>query len=217
MRVTDQIINETARRAGVPVNMSLVDYLNKSQKDDFSDVFGTEASTNLAKKNSYEKLEKKAEELVKNAQAFLAEGQDSMFAKAKESGDYEEVYSQVEKLLDSYNATLKSLKGSSSTLDSYYSQMLKDAAGENSEALKTAGITIGKDGTLSIDKEKLKELDKESLEKLFGPSGTFTEKIAFLGERVADNAGANALSYSSKYNASGNSYAAFGSKYDIWG
>ena len=66
-------------------------------------------------------------------------------------------------------------------------------------------------------KEKLKELDKESLEKLFGPSGTFTEKIAFLGERVADNAGANALSYSSKYNASGNSYAAFGSKYDIWG
>ena len=55
MRVTDQIINETARRAGVPVNMSLVDYLNKSQKDDFSDVFGTEASTNLAKKNSYEK------------------------------------------------------------------------------------------------------------------------------------------------------------------
>ena len=99
MRVTDQIINETARRAGVPVNMSLVDYLNKSQKDDFSDVFGTEASTNLAKKNSYEKLEKKAEELAKNAQAFLAEGQDSMFAKAKESGDYEEVYSQVEKLL----------------------------------------------------------------------------------------------------------------------
>lgn len=217
MRVTDQIINETARRAGVPVNMSLVDFLNKSHKDDFSDVFGAEASTNLAKKNSYEKLEKTAEELARSAQAFLAEGQDSMFAKAKESGDYGEVYSQVEKLLESYNSTLKSLKSSSSALDGYYRQMLTEAASENSEALKTAGIAIGKDGTLSLDMEKLKELDKESLENLFGPSGTFTEKVAFLGERVADNAGANALSFSSKYNASGNSYAAIGNKYDIWG
>lgn len=217
MRVTDQIINETARRAGVPVNMSLVDFLNKSHKDDFSDVFGAEASTNLAKKNSYEKLEKTAEELARSAQAFLAEGQDSMFAKAKESGDYGEVYSQVEKLLESYNFTLKSLKSSSSALDGYYRQMLTEAASENSEALKTAGIAIGKDGTLSLDMEKLKELDKESLENLFGPSGTFTEKVAFLGERVADNAGANALSFSSKYNASGNSYASFGNKYDIWG
>ncbi len=217
MRVTDQIINETARRAGVPVNMSLVDFLNKNHKDDFSDVFGAEASTNLAKKNSYEKLEKTAEELARSAQAFMAEGQDSMFAKAKESGDYGEVYSQVEKLLESYNSTLKSLKSSSSALDGYYRQMLTEAASENSEALKTAGIAIGKDGTLSLDMEKLKELDKESLENLFGPSGTFTEKVAFLGERVADNAGANALSFSSKYNASGNSYASFGNKYDIWG
>lgn len=217
MRVTDQIINAAARRAGVPVNMSLVDYLNKSQKSDFQDVFGADANTDLARKKSYEKLEKAAEELAENAQAFLAEGQDSIFAKAKESGDYGEVYSQVEKLLESYNATVKSLKSSSSPLDGYYRQMLSDAAGEHSEALKTAGITIGKDGTLSIDKEKLKELDKESLEGLFGPSGTFTEKVAFLGERVSDNAGANALSFSSKYNASGNSYAVLGNKYDIWG
>ena len=89
--------------------------------------------------------------------------------------------------------------------------------GEHSEALKTAGITIGKDGTLSLDKNKLKEADVESLEKLFGPSGSFSEKVAFLGDRIADNAGANALSYSSKYNSNGNSYASLGNKYDIWG
>ncbi|MCI9174289.1 MAG: hypothetical protein HFH49_04970 [Lachnospiraceae bacterium] len=217
MRVTDQIMNATARKAGVPVNMSLVDYLNKSQKNSFEDVFGTSSAADLTKKKEYEKLEKTAEELAKSAQAFLAEGQDSMFAKAKESGDMEEIYSHVEKLLENYNDALKSLKSSSSPLDDYYRQMLGSAAGEQSEALKTAGITIGKDGTLSLDKEKLKETDLDSLEKLFGSSGSFSEKVAFLGERIADNAGANALSYSSKYNSKGNSYAALGNKYDIWG
>lgn len=217
MRITDQVMNATARKAGVPVNMSLVDYLNKNNKNSLEDMFGVDNSTNLAKKSSYEKLEKKAEELAQNAQAFLAEGQDSIFAKAKESGNYEELYSQVEKLLGSYNNTLKALKSNSSPLDDYYRQMLLEAAGENNEALKTAGITIGKDGTLSVDKEKLKAADMESLEKLFGPSGTFSEKTAFLGERIADNAGANALSYSSKYNSSGDSYAVLGNKYDIWG
>lgn len=217
MRVTDQIMNATARKAGVPVNMSLVDYLNKNQKNSLEDVFGVNAAADLTKKKGYEKLEKTAEELAKSAQAFLAEGQDSMFAKAKESGNHDEIYSHVEKLLENYNSVIKSLKSNASPLDDYYRQMLGDTAGENSEALKTAGITIGKDGTLSLDKEKLKEADLDSLEKLFGPAGSFSEKVAFLGERIADNAGANALSYSSKYNSNGNSYAAFGNKYDIWG
>ena len=217
MRITDQVMNATARKAGVPVNLSLVDYLNKSSKNSLEDMFGVGNSANPAKKSSYEKLEKKAEELAKNAQAFLAEGQDSIFAKAKESGDNEELCSQVEKLLASYNDTLKALKPSASPLDDYYRQMLKDAAEENSEALKAAGITMGKDGILHVDKNKLKETDVDSLEKLFGASGTFSEKAAFLGEQIADHAGANALSYSSKYNADGNSYAALGNKYDIWG
>ncbi len=205
MRVTDQIMNATARRAGVPVNMSLVNHLNKNQNS-LEDLFGNSAAADVTQKKEYEKQEKTAEELAKSAQAFLAEGQDSMFAKAKESGNMDEIHSHVEKLLENYNAVLKSLKSNASPLDDYYRQMLSGAAGEHSEALKTAGITIGKDGTLSLDKNKLKEADVESL-----------EKVAFLGDRIADNAGANALSYSSKYNSNGNSYASLGNKYDIWG
>lgn len=216
MRVTDQIMNETARKAGIPVQMSLVDFMNKNNKNSLEDVFGAEANTNLAQKGNYEKLEKAAEELAKNAEA-LANAQDSMFAKAKESGDTEEIVSHVEKLVEGYNSTLKLLKPGSSSLDDYYRQMLKDAAAEDSEALKAAGITIDKDGVLHVEKDTLKGADVDSLEKLFGATGTFSEKVAFLGGRIADNAGANALSFSSKYNASGNQYAAFGNKYDFWG
>lgn len=216
MRVTDQILNTTARRAGVPVNMSLVDYLNKNTNS-LEDMFGVDKNTNPLRKKNCEKLEKAAEELAQSAQAFLAEGQDSMFARAKESGNSEEIQKHVEKLLERYNSTLKDLKSGTSSMDYYYRKMLQDAAAENSEAFKTAGITIKKDGTLSVDKDKLKEADVDSLEKLFGASGTFTAKTAFLGEQIADNARANALSYSTKYNSGGNRYGFPGNKYEFWG
>ncbi len=215
MRVTDQILNATARRAGVPVNMSLVDYLNKNSNS-LEDIFGEDKTVNPVGKKNCEKLEKAAEELAQNVQAFLEEGQDSMFARAKESGSSEEIQKKVEKLLEHYNSTMKNLKSGDSSMDYYYRKMLQDVAGENSEALKTAGITIKKDGTLSLDKDKLKEADLDSLEKLFGPSGTFSDKVAFLGEQIADSARANSLSYSGKYNSSGNSYGLPGNKYEFW-
>ena len=107
MRVTDQIMNATARRAGVPVNMSLVNHLNKNQNS-LEDLFGNSAAADVTQKKEYEKQEKTAEELAKSAQAFLAEGQDSIFAKAKESGNMDEIHSHVEKLMENYNAVLKS-------------------------------------------------------------------------------------------------------------
>lgn len=219
MRVTDQILNATARRAGVPMNMSLVDYLNKNSGKDFLSALGEKnEAVDSGKKASYEKLGKAAEQLSQTAETFLAEGADSMFAKAKESGDKEEVCGQVEKLLERYNSTKKALKSAATPLNQYYSQKLQEAAEENSEALKNAGITIDKDGVLKVDKTKLKETDLDSLENLFGSEGTFSKKISYLGERIADNAQANAKSYSSQYNAKGsNAFAAFYNKYDFWG
>ncbi|MCI8484957.1 MAG: flagellar filament capping protein FliD [Lachnospiraceae bacterium] len=216
MRVTDQILNQTARKAGVPVSFALSDYLSSKSKNSLNGLEKNQEA-NLAKKNHYEKLEKTAEELAKSAQIFLAEGADSIFAKAKESGSNEEIYKHLDQWMENYNSTLKSLKNTASPLNNYYRQMLQDAASENSEALKNAGITIGKDGTLSVDKEKLHKTDRESLESLFGASGTFSKRVSYLGERVADNARANAKSYSNQYNAQGNDYSAFFNKYDFWG
>lgn len=216
MRVTDQILNQTARKAGVPVSFALSDYLSSKSKNSLN---GLEKNkeVNLAKKNHYEKLEKTAEELVKNAQVFLAEGADSIFAKAKESGSNEEIYQHLDQWMENYNSTLKALKTTATPLNNYYRQMLQETASENSEALKNAGITIGKDGTLSVDKEKLHKTDRDSLESLFGASGTFSKRVSYLGERIADNANANAKSYSNQYNAQGNDYSAFFNKYDFWG
>lgn len=76
------------------------------------------------------------------------------------------------------------------------------------------GITQKKDGTLSLDKNKLKETDADTLEQVLG--GSFTEKISFLADKVADNAKANAASASSQYNASGYNYFTESSRYNFW-
>ena len=219
MRVTDQILNATARRAGVPINMPLTDYLNKSYGNSLLEALGKKNEVvDTGKKKSYEKLEKTAEQLSQAAEAFLAEGQDSMFAKAKESGDKEEIYSHVEKMLEQYNNTMKALKSTATPLNQYYRQKLQEAAGANRESLKNAGITIDQNGVMKVDKTKLQETDLESLENLFGASGDFSKKMSYLGERIADNAGENAKSYSSQYNAQGsNFYGFYANKYDFWG
>ncbi len=217
MRVTDQILNVTARKAKLPVSYMSLQGWDSSSENSLLKAISKNNDKSQIHKNSYSKLEKTAEQLSQSVNIFMAEGSESMFAKAKESGSKEEIFEHVEKLVEHYNNTMKSLQSTGSPLDVYYHQALQETATNNSEALKNAGLTISKNGVISIDKDTLQASDLDSLETLFGASGTFSKKVSFLSERIADNAAANARSVSSQYNAMGNAYSAFFNKYDFWG
>ena len=105
--------------------------------------------------------------------------------------------------MDSYNSVLKSLKKSPSTLNNFYCSQLKSAASNNSTALKNAGVTIAKDGTISVDEDKLKSADISAIKKAFGESSDFSEKVSFVAEHIGANAQAGAASISSQYSANG--------------
>lgn len=224
MRITTQMLNESARRAGLPIhNNSLLNILNNdsSQSDLLSALSRkTNKASDILAKNNFEKLEKAAGQLQKKSEVFMAEGEDSLFEKIKKSGneaDKQTLYTDIEELVDLYNDTSKQLKSSSDGLNGYYYQMLKETAVENKEALGNIGITILKDGTLSLDKEKMKEADIDSIEKVLGAEGTFSAKTAFLADRIADNAQANAESITNQYNSDGNIYSSILNKYDFRG
>lgn len=225
MRVTTQMLNETARRAGLPLHQtSLLDYVNNSVGgtgnallDALNNSGSTSSAASLRQKNNYEKLEKSADELEKSAEVFLAEGEKSIFDKVKKDGNTEDLYKSVEALVKSYNNTMDNLKSASGTLNSYYRQMLKEAVTENEAALSEIGITLSKNGTLNLDKDKMKAAGVEAVEKALGTSSTFSEKAIFLAERISDNAGANAESLSNQYNSNGNTYSALQNKYDFRG
>lgn len=219
MRITTQMLNESARRAGLPINnTSLLNYINgNSSENTLLSALNKSSTVDSTKKSNYEKLEKAADQLLQDVNFFTAEGEKSVFAKARESENNEEIYDGAEALVESYNNTLNYLKADSSSLNIYYRQMLQEAVTGNKEALSSIGITISKDGTLEIDKDKLEAADTDSLEKVLGKSGTFSGKVAILAARIADNAEANAGSLSSQYSSTGSLYSALGSKYDFWG
>lgn len=219
MRVTTKMLYESARKAGLPGNqVSLLDYINKDNSQNaLINSLNKNSGVDTEKKSSFEKLEKAADQLLQKAEIFTTKGEKSVFSKARESGDNQQIYAGVEALVESYNNTIKSLKTASTTLNDYYRKMLQEAAAENSDALKSIGVTISKDGTAVIDRDKLKAADIDSLEKALGSSEGFAKKAAFLAGRISDNAKANADSLLNQYNSSGNTYSGMFNKYDFWG
>lgn len=218
MRITTQMLNESARQAGLPINnISLLNYINNdSSENTLLSALNKNSNSvaNTVKKSSYEKLDKASEQLLQKAETFTTQGEDSIFEKVQQSGSNQEIYDSVETLLQNYNNTLQNLKTTSTPLNDYYRQMLQQAATENKEALSSIGVTITKDSTATLDKDKLKSADIDSLKKVLG---TFSTKVAFLAARISDNAEANAKSLTSQYSSTGSLYSALSSKYNFWG
>jgi len=221
MRVTTQMVNQSARKAGLPINQnSLLNYINKDDAGSslLNSVSSSANSTiNKVTKNNYEKLEKVSGKLQEQASLLAATGEDSVFEQAKSSGDHTTVVSGIEKLVDTYNDTLSELKKGSGVLNSFYLQQLKELITNNADALKEAGITQAKDGSLSIDTAVLKSTDIDTLEDLFGNKGTLSNKLAFVAGKIQDNAAANIESISNQYTASGSLSSSSTNKYDLWG
>ncbi len=220
MRITTQMLNETARKTGIPINSgSLLNHLNNSSSDNslLNALSKSSSAADTKQKSDYQKLEKNADQLQKRADNLAATGESSLFAKAKESNDTEEVCKELQALVEDYNNTMKILQSTSGPLNDYYRQMLQEAAAGSSESLSGIGITVSKDGKMTVDSEKLKAADIDTLEAAMGAAGNFTSKVSFVAGRVSDNAEAGARSLTSQYGANGSLYTTSGSKYSFWG
>lgn len=221
MRITTTMLNATSRETGIPIGSgSMLDYVN--QNSNSANLLNAvhNKKTNVydtVNKKSYEKLGTAADSLSKSTEGFRAEDENNLFAKAKEAGDYKDVYEEIANLAEHYNNTLTTLKGATGALNNYYAVMLSEAAAEKKDVLAKVGIYIDKVGKMSVDAEKLKDADTEQLEKVFGRDSSFMEKLAFLSNRISDNAQSYASSMSNQYNAAGNTYSASSSRYDFLG
>ncbi len=217
MRISTQMFQATMRKAGLPINsMSLLDVIgNKStqRKNLLSNLDKTNTASKIQKR-SYQNLQESAEDLQQSADALSAK---KLYEDAKTSGDTKAICDQAEKLVKYYNSTIKSLKDTSKSapLNEYYRKTFTGLASNQKEALESIGITQGKDGSLTLDQDKLRQADVDTLEKVLG--GEFTSKISFLADRVSDNAKVNAGSVANQYNAWGNSYFTEANKYNFWG
>lgn len=222
MRITTQMINNTAKKTGIPVmQTSLLDYINK--KEDTADTLldavqsGQSQAVSTANRTKYEKLEKAAEELTAQAEKLADNSTEGIWQKAKASGDTSDICGVAEKLADKYNSLLSALEKSTDALDVFYRKSLKELAEQNSGELSAIGISVEDDGSLSVDSQKLLAASYEDLEKVFGADSEFTQHLSYVSGRIGNNATANLESMTSSYLANGTLTGSYTSKYDFLG
>ena len=113
----------------------VVDLLKKSSE--------TEKSSKITGKKSeeYDSVKKSASSLKASAAVLSETGEDSIFAKAEESGDYSDLISLIERFTGDYNSLLESLSDLDTDKSANYSKELKSIISGQSEALQIKAYT----------------------------------------------------------------------------
>lgn len=211
-RAATQMVSMSKRRAGLSSRRSsmLSSVRNKRSGiqtgSSWMDVMNANSGTRLAR-GSHERLQKASSSLVKQT-GLLAEKADT-----GEKG----LTDAASKVVTEFNDTLKCLKQASGVLNDYYRQSMKETVMGQKRELEAIGITVGTDGSLSLNKEKLAEADGEKVKTLLGTSSIFAKRVNAVASRAADNARASAESVSSRYTASGGIASSYLSRYNFRG
>lgn len=212
MRITTGMLKIAHRRSGFSQKgSSLLNYVGKkgAATSRMTSMSASAASVRSARieRGNYEKLEKSADGLTNAISALTA----------KVDSGSENVVSEAVSMVEKFNETLRNLKNSSGVLNQFYHQSMKDIAETNKNELAEIGITVSSDGSLALNKEKLAASDGEKIGRLLGSRGDFAQRAGIVASRAADNAGVNAESAFSQYNAKGSIANSYLNRYNFRG
>lgn len=217
MRITAQMMAAVEQKAGITSSRkSILDYMNenssslldalKSDKETKTD------STNVKK---YEQQKEAADRLMDELDKLTSGADDSIFARAAESGSTEELCSETKALVEACNSLLTASKSGAGALEKLYVAALKEAAADNEEELSKLGISINSDGSLSVSEDKLSKVSYDTFKSTIGGDSDFMVQIALITTKIGSNARANLESYSSSYNAVGSSSSLYSGSFNI--
>ncbi len=153
-------------------------YEAKAASAKSSDSAKTKASTEVDK-TGLTQIKKDADELRASAEALNS---DDLWKAADGKTDTAKISSAVKNFADKYNKVIDQSSKISSREVSQDVKFMTGMTDTFSKVLGKIGISVGEDGKLSVDDEKLKNADKATVKSLFDGSGTY-------GSQIADKAG----------------------------
>lgn len=222
MRITSQMLSESAQKAGVEVKHSLLDYINSDNKSStLQQVLSANkmSVSDTAKEKNYKELDKLADSILANIKSLAGGDDDSVLNKLETADDDENrkaLLAAVGSLVDDYNTIRKDLVNAQGTLNTYYAKLLKDDVEEHEELLEKVGITYNGSG-LELDENKLSKADISDVKNALGGNSTYMEGLYIIVNHISDNVEANLKSLSSQYNSSGVNYYSATGRYDVKG
>lgn len=145
-------------------------------------------STNTKTEKFYYDMKYHAGQVEEYAEALTDGEKNSIYDKAKESGNTEEIRTQIKGFVNQYNKMLDDLSESGSKSNSILKTQLDSAARSYHAQLASTGVTKKSDGTLVIDEEKLAAADVETLREVWGGKDSFANRAASRADAVKASA-----------------------------
>lgn len=191
--------------------------MNRLSANTTNRLLGTQSAnkTNSTQSN-YLSMKENAGEVQNIASKLTDTGEDSLFAKAEESGDTTAVTKQIKEFVSKYNGMVRNLKSSGGRVDNSYLNQLNANAKMYRSALQATGVSQNADGTLSVNDKTLSGASVEQLKKAWG-TGSFAAKTSSAAANVQSNAvsGMNNL-IANSYSNLLRSYGSRGNYFNFW-
>ncbi len=125
----------------------------------------------------YYDMQYHAKQVGEYAEALKTKKKDSIYDKARESGNTDEIVSNIKSFVKQYNNMLEDLEESGTASDRIFRNQLSGMSNSAERDLELTGVTRMADGTLVVDEKKLEAADVDTLEKVWGGDG-FSSKAA---------------------------------------
>lgn len=170
-------------------------------------------STSFDTAKTLAKVQETTDSLKESADALLETGKKSVFHEDKVT---DAAYEAVSQFVKDYNAALSSMDDVNSTSILNRTLSMTSATAANKNLLEKAGITIGKDNSLTLDKDTFMKADLNTVKSLFQGTGSYAYRIsaqASLINFAADNEAlkANTYNFNGTYNNNYSSGSIFNS------
>lgn len=182
MKTTTTAKSSASRTSGATRAQS---YLNQLTGKNNSSVI-EKLAQNSSDQLFYSRMQTAAGQVKSSAEKLLKTGENSIFE--QEDTAKEQATEEIKNFVNDYNIMMGRLNSSSDNTDTTYRKKLQDIATAGKKELEKVGITIGKNGTLSLDDKKLKEAELADEKSLFYTKGCLGEKVKTVSDLVYKHA-----------------------------
>lgn len=176
---------------------SLMEASSKAIQSSAENLLETGETSVFAKAEAAQAAAEAAAESEKTEETEITESTDGASKTEKSNKEdganpyTEDVADEVLNFVSLYNSMMKSLNRTGDTTEKAYANELSSYAKKYEDALKTAGITIQRDGSLKVNEKTLEKASISELKKVFHGKGSFADLTATASIKIESFGTAN--------------------------
>ena len=169
----------------------------------------TPSSTSIAKDTTaaLARVEDNSDKLKDSSDKLLEKGSDSLFNKVQTTNkdgsttsnyDVDKIYSALSDFVGKYNDVIDTAGQSNVKNIQNAESTMANMTSKNAALLQSAGISVGSDDKLSIDKDAFKKADMNTVKSLFNSTGSFAYQVSAQASMInyyAENEATKANTY----------------------